>query len=51
MMLPPGHFLIGGTISSIFAVLGTLLNLLALAILVERSLRRNATTVLVIKLS
>ena len=49
-MLPSGHFLLGGYISSVMAVLGTVLNLLALWVLADKKLRSNPTTILVIEL-
>ena len=47
IMLPANHFLLGGYISSVMAVLGTVLNLLALWVLVDKKLRSNPTTILV----
>ena len=49
-MLPASHFLLGGYISSVMAVCGTVLNLLALWVLVDKKLRSNPTTILVTKL-
>ena len=49
-MLPAGLFLLGGYISSVMAVCGTVLNLLALWVLVDKKLRSNPTTILVTKL-
>ena len=50
IMLPAGHFLLGGYISSVMAVCGTVLNLLALWVLADKKLRSNPTTILVTKL-
>ena len=51
IMLPASHFFFGGIISSVMAVLGTVLNLLALWVLVDKKLRSNPTTILVIFLT
>ena len=50
-MLPESHFLLGGVLSSVLAVLGTVLNLLAMMVLVDVRLRSNPTTILVIFLT
>ena len=51
-MIPESHLTIGGIICSTIAILGTLLNTTALAVLcLEKKLRRNPTTILVIFLS
>ena len=50
-MLPESHFLLGGVLSSVLAVVGTVLNLLAMMVLVDVRLRSNPTTILVIFLT
>ena len=50
-MLPETHFLLGGVLSSVLAVAGTVLNLLAMMVLVDVRLRSNPTTILVIFLT
>ena len=50
-MLPESHFLFGGVLSSVLAVVGTVLNLLAMMVLVDVRLRSNPTTILVIFLT
>ena len=44
-------FQVGGIASSIIAVLGTALNVVALLVLADKKLRRNPTTILVIALT
>lgn len=50
-MIPEAHFEVGGIASSIIAVLGTALNVVALLVLADKKLRRNPTTILVIALT
>jgi hypothetical protein len=51
-MIPANHLLVGGVISGLFAIVGTILNFLALYVLcLDKELRKNSTTILIIFLS